>query len=81
MTTPRVQPGQTWADADPRSAGRTLRVDTVHTDGHYAQCTVLTVGRNVSETQIGHTTRIRLDRFDGGSRGYRLVAEARMDGQ
>jgi hypothetical protein len=44
MITPA--PGQVWADNDPRSAGRTLRVDRI--DGDKAVCTVLT---NAAGTQ------------------------------
>lgn len=41
---PDVRPGQVWADNDPRSVGRTLRVDRLLNDakGEYAVCTVLT---------------------------------------
>jgi hypothetical protein len=51
METIEVRPGQVWADNDPRSEGRTLRVDAVEADpqrarrGHpalVAVCTILT---------------------------------------
>ncbi len=87
MTT--VEPGQVWADNDPRAAGRTLRVDTI--DGDKAICTVLT---NTNETQAyldrpdtkpaymagaysdrrGTQTRVALKRFAPTSTGYRLVS-------
>lgn len=35
-----VRPGQVWADNDPRTPGRTIRIDSV--DGDTAVCTVLT---------------------------------------
>jgi hypothetical protein len=86
-----VQPGQCWADNDPRSAGRTLRVDAI--DGDKAVCTVLT---NADETQQhvdnpagnpfassggysdrrGKQTQVKLARFVPTSNGYRLVSEA-----
>lgn len=89
--TPEVRPKQIWADNDPRSAGRTLRVERIE-DGK-AVCTVLT---NADEAQErldeavargagwwadrkdmrGKTTRISLSRFRPTSTGYRLVEEA-----
>jgi hypothetical protein len=85
-----VKPGQTWEDADPRSAGRTLRIDAIE-DGK-ALCTVLT---NTDETQRyvdgmeqrpaysarayqdmrGKQTRISLARFKPTSTSYRLISE------
>lgn len=44
-----VRPGQFWADADPRSAGRTLRVDWVTGDG--VICTIIT-NTTVAQEQI-----------------------------
>ena len=44
--TPKVEPGQVWADNDPRCEGRTIRVDSI--DGDKAACTVLT---NSADTQ------------------------------
>lgn len=83
MTT--VKPGQIWADNDPRSAGRTLRVDAI--EGERAVCTVLT---NDTDTQTaldggvnilgykpkdtrGKTTRISVARFQPTRTGYRLI--------
>ena len=78
---PDVKPGQIWADSDPRSAGRTLRVDRI--EGGKAVCTILA---NADSTQWridrddrtardmrGRTTRISLARFRPTSTGYRLV--------
>lgn len=84
---PAVQPGQVWADNDPRCEGRTLRVERI--DGERALCRILTNGnavqaeidrsspppRNLWRTQDrrGCTTRISLSRFRPTSTGYRLV--------
>jgi hypothetical protein len=75
-----VKPGQIWADNDPRSAGRTLRVERI--ENGKAVCTVLTNitpskedlrrGVLVSDRR-GETTRISLARFKPTSSGYRLV--------
>lgn len=81
-----VRPGQVWADNDPRSAGRTLRVDAIE-DGK-AVCTILT---NDTTTQAridgtyhgmwayagrpqdrrGKTARVSLSRFKPARTGYR----------
>jgi hypothetical protein len=75
-----VEPGQVWADSDPRSAGRTLRIERI--DGGKAVCTILT---NSDATNVdsphqrdmrGKTTRISLTRFKPTSTGYRLTEEA-----
>lgn len=84
MTTtpaPPVEPGQVWADNDPRSDGRTVRVDRI--DDGKAVCTVLTNrthaqreldrGTGWSTDSRGRTTRIALSRFRPTSTGYRLV--------
>jgi hypothetical protein len=71
-----VRVGQVWADNDPRSAGRTLRVFFV-TSTH-AGCQVLSVARNVSERQVGKTTTISLSRFKPNSTGYRLITDAEV---
>jgi hypothetical protein len=74
MTNPTVQPGQTWADNDPRSTGRTLRILAV-TETH-AIAEVLT-GRGARDNRAaGRTTRIRLDRMRPTANGYRLVTDA-----
>lgn len=70
---PTVHPGQTWADNDPRSEGRTLRVDAV--DDGRAVCTVLTdVGGTPAPPR--KPSLIRLGRFRATSTGYRLVQDA-----
>jgi hypothetical protein len=73
-----VKPGQTWADADPRSAGRTLRVESI--EGDKVVCTILTnadsyKGGAWQKDMRGKTTRISLSRFKPTSTGYRLVED------
>lgn len=86
MDTPEVRPGQVWADNDPRSKGRTLRVEEV--DDVRATCTVLTNSDQIqalvdegsawpSDTR-GTKTRIKLRRFQPTSTGYRLVSEPQV---
>jgi len=86
-----VKPGQTWADNDARSVGRTLRVERI--DGDKALCVVLTnttqaqqqidayAGRSCpwARDRRGKTVRIALARFRPVSSGYRLV-EGASDG-
>lgn len=74
MTQPEIKVGSIWADDDPRQAGRRLKVIAV--DGDQVVCVVTAVARNVSETRIGTSTRIRRNRFRPGSSGYRLVEQA-----
>ena len=85
--TPTVEPGQVWADNDPRSAGRTLRVEHITTTGK-AFCVILS-NSNEAQQEIdggaqratgyrpkdmrGSTTHIKLSRFKSTSTGYRLV--------
>lgn len=66
MTEVRV--GQVWADNDPRSEGRKVRI--IHVDGTHA-----TVGPADPKAR-GRATRIRLDRFKPTSTGYRLIQDA-----
>lgn len=84
MPEPIVEPGQTWADNDPRSKGRTLRVERVE-DGK-AVCTILT-NRDAAQRELdrgsawvtdmrGKTTRISLKRFRPINTGYRLIQDA-----
>lgn len=55
-----VEVGQTWVSCDKRDQGRTVTVLGVDLTTGYAQ------------VQRGPTkTRVRLDRFDGRSSGYR----------
>lgn len=78
--TPEVRPGSVWADNDPRSAGRTLRIERIE-DGK-AVCTVLTNSDNTDlnspwqRDMRGKTTRISLSRFRPTSTGYRLVRDS-----
>lgn len=66
-----VQPGQVWADNDPRVPGRTLRVDAV--EGEHAICTVLTNEPAYEGHMPKKTTRIKLSRFKPTSTGYRFI--------
>lgn len=77
-----VKPAQIWADNDPRSAGRTLRVERI--EGSQAVCVILTnitpleadLRRGVLVTdRRGETTRISLARFKPTSSGYRLIRD------
>lgn len=81
-----VKAGQIWADQDPRSAGRTLRVDRI--EGTKAVCTVLT-NDTVTQADLarsgkdhrgrqdrrGKETSISLARFKPVSTGYRLIRD------
>lgn len=80
-TPPTPEPGQIWADNDPRCEGRTIRIEHI-VDGK-ATCTVLTNrtaaqdeldrGRTYLTDRRGTTVGIRLDRLRPTSTGYRLV--------
>jgi hypothetical protein len=71
---PPVAVGDVWADADPRSAGRTIRIIEVDRERGVARAVVLSVARNVGEHRIGQRTRlIQLSRFTDHQRGYRRV--------
>jgi hypothetical protein len=89
--TTEVRPGQVWADNDPRSAGRTLRVDSI--DGGKAICTILTnssdeqaaiecppgsLGYTPKDTR-GKTTRISLSRIKPTRTGYRLIEAPELE--
>lgn len=80
-----VKPGQIFADNDPRSEGRTLRVDEI--ENGVALCTILT-NRHITEywlrqedswvkDQIGHRTRIKVRRLYPNARGYRLIEDVK----
>jgi hypothetical protein len=81
--TPDVRPGQIWADNDPRSAGRTLRVDRITAVA--AVCTILTNATVVQSDldrgcrgvldRRGKITLISLVRLQPTSTGYRLIEE------
>lgn len=83
--------GQIWADVDRRSAGRTMRVESVEYDARrgaeVAVCRLLT-NSDTTQQQIdkphawytpvdrrGKTTRIAVERMRPTSTGYRLVSE------
>lgn len=74
-TTPPVEPGQIWADNDPRAYGRHLRVLEL-TETHAVVEQVSTRDKSPHPATIGRRTRIRLDRFRPTSTGYRLVRHA-----
>lgn len=70
-----IRPGQIWADNDWRAEGRTVRILRVeHT---HAVVTVLTARLNAQpgerDRAVGAERRIRLDRFEPTSTGYRLI--------
>ncbi len=82
-----VRPGQVWADNDPRSEGRTLRVDMLAEGKAY--CTILTNPNDVQAAlddprsgppwviptdRRGKTTTISVKRFRATGSGYRLVS-------
>jgi hypothetical protein len=69
-----VKSGQLWADSDPRSAGRTVRVH--HIEGDKAVCVVRTNADDATTDRVSTTTRIALRRFADNARGYRLIEEA-----
>lgn len=72
LPAPDVRPGQVWADCDPRSTGRHVRVEAV--DGSHAtvvQCDPH--GRVHDDRKPARRTRIRVDRFRPTRTGYRLV--------
>lgn len=70
-----VERGQVWADNDPRSKGRTVRV--LRVEETYAVVTVLTARDSAHDAErqraVGAERRIRLARFTPTSTGYRLV--------
>lgn len=70
----QVAVGQVWEDDDPRSQGRRIEITEVDTEKQRVRGKTVSVGRNVSEAQVGRRTRwIRMTRFQPGNRGYRLV--------
>jgi hypothetical protein len=86
---PDVRPGQVWADNDPRSAGRTLRVDSI--ENGKAICIIVTDADDVAahirrahecgavaRGSVGRTTRISLARFVPSTTGYRLMRDSEV---
>ncbi len=76
MSTTTVRLDQIWADNDPRSSGRFLRVSAIDGD----RAAVREVGYDVTngiavDLQRKRISRIRLDRFRPTSSGYRLVVD------
>ncbi|MEE4546487.1 DUF6354 family protein [Streptomyces sp. V4-01] len=72
-STTAVEPDQIWADNDPRSSGRKVRIVSV--DATHAVAEVV-AHRAVSTGSVGRQTRISLGRFRPTSTGYRLVQHA-----
>lgn len=73
MSTVEVKPGQVWADNDPRTPGRTIRVEKV--EGDRATCTVLTPATNSHLDSTGRTTTVALSRFRPTRTGYKLISD------
>lgn len=73
-----VEPGQIYADNDPRVGDRILRIESL--DGNYAHATILrSSGRNQPvelKDREGEPTRILLRRLYPNARGYRLLDES-----
>jgi hypothetical protein len=72
-----IQPGQVWADNDPRSHGRQVRIvalDATHaTVELVTPRQVATLSGQTTTAQPGRRSRISLSRFRATSTGYRLV--------
>ena len=73
-----VRAGQVWRDNDPRSPGRTLRVDEVVLDDGepYARATVMSVAPAVSASGVGKVTHVKIRRFRPTQTGYVLDKDA-----
>lgn len=66
-----IRVGQTWADNDPRSKGRTIKVTALDLDTSKAICKTLTrPGGEVPEGRL--FGRIHVDRLHPTGTGYRL---------
>ncbi|MFE9834075.1 hypothetical protein ACFYP4_02830 [Streptomyces sp. NPDC005551] len=59
-----VEPGQVYADNDPRKEGRAIHIDSI--DGRHAYATVV---------ETGAPTKILLRRLYPNARGYRLLPD------
>ncbi|MCC3333552.1 hypothetical protein [Nocardia abscessus] len=70
-----IRVGQVWADNDPRSEGRTLKVVAIEMGFvRRAVCEPVTeIGGKPAKP--GRTVRIKVDRMWPTSTGYRLVSE------
>ena len=68
-----VKVGQVWADNDPRSVGRTIKVIAIGT--HSARCETLTPVEGSSRDSVGKTRMVALDRFRPTTNGYRLIKD------
>lgn len=72
-----VQAGQVWEDLDPRADGRRVQVLSVGMD----HALVRVVSHPGRAHAVGREVRIKLARFEPGSRGYRRVAPQRFTEQ
>lgn len=76
-----IKPGQVWADNDPRSKGRTIRV--LRVEETHAVVIVLSARIHAQQAERnraeGAERRVRLDRFKPTRTGYRLVKEVDRD--
>jgi hypothetical protein len=70
-----VRDRQVWADNDPRSAGRKVRVISVD-ETHATVVGVVASGGKYVPSTAARKTRIKLTRFKPTSTGYRLVQDA-----
>lgn len=71
----QVEPGQVWADMDPRSRGRLVQVMDVsetHATVEVVRAGPGLIGRCRGQ-RTQRRTRIRLDRFRPNRTGYRLA--------
>lgn len=84
MTTPNVQVGQVWADNDPRSAGRHVKVvgwadfpPGQTTNPRKAEVSLCTSDGQVIRDGRGRETRTRItiSRLRPTSSGYRLIKD------
>lgn len=72
MSSEQVQVGQVWADNDPRSRGRTLKVVAIV--GEHATCVIVTNDVRAHRDRRGKHTRVALRRFKPTQTGYRLIS-------
>lgn len=67
----KIRVGQIWADADSRSEGRTIRIESVNES--HAYCEVLTaIGGGVPKIR---RVRVLIDRLHPTNTGYRLIED------
>ena len=74
MSTVEVKVGQIWADNDPRSRGRTIKVISIAGEKAVVEC--VSVARNVGLHNVGRKTVVSLKRFNPNRQtGYTLVQD------